>query len=178
MLPKMKVFIKFIYILLLSSYLHAFSYTLEIPQNELQVKIDKKFPLTKRKFLITTIINNPIVKLKNKENNLLISFDIKIMVSKEIGFNANAIIKGKLNYKQKEKSLYFKELEVVKLDFQNIPKKLHKGLKKSIVFLATKYLKKFPVYKIKNKDLKLKLVGALLKDIKIKNNILYVKLGY
>ncbi len=175
----MSLLIRLIFIITISfSSSYGFAYTIELSQNQLQEKIDKKFPFIKKKFLIKTIVNNPIVKLQNELNHIRISFDVKIIATKTIGFNTSAIVKGILKYKQKEKNFYFNKLEVIELNVKNIPKKFHKGLKKTVEFIATSYLSNFPVYKIKNKGLKLKLVGALLKDIKIQNHILYIKLGY
>jgi Protein of unknown function (DUF1439) len=175
----MKILIKYIFVLtVLFTSLQGFSYTVELSQVELQEKMEKKFPFKKKKFLLTTLVSNPIVKLQNELNHILISFDIKIMATKTISFNTSAVVQGMLEYKQEEKSFYFKELEVTELNLKNIPKKFHKGLKKTIIFVATSYLNKFPVFKIKDKGLKLKLVGALLQDIKIQNHILYIKLGY
>lgn len=93
----LKKLIKLLFILILSSsYLYGFSYTIEISQEELQEKIDKKLPLKKQKLFFATIVSDPIVTLKDELNKIQIAFNLKLVITKEIEFKTSTVLLGTL----------------------------------------------------------------------------------
>ncbi len=171
--------IKILFILsIFSTYLYSFSYTIEISQKELQEKIDKKFPIEKKRLFFTTIISDPNVILKDELNKIKMAFDLRLVVTKELQFKTSAVLFGTLLYKPEEKSIYFKDLILEELDLKEIPLEFHSVIKNSVQEAITRYINVKPIYKIEDKNTtSSKLLEVFVKDIKIENKTIYIKLS-
>jgi hypothetical protein len=126
----------------------------------------------------TTIISDPKVKLKDELNKIEMAFDLKLVVSKELQFDTSAVLLGTLLYKAEEKSIYFKDLQIIELDLKEIPAEFHSAIRKAAQEAITNYINVKPVYKIQDKDTtSSKLLEAFVKDIKIQDKTIYIKLA-
>ncbi len=155
----------------------AFSYTLELPEAELQSKAEAMMPLEKRKYFITTILTNPKVDLISSTNEIGLTTDVQVKAPGNISGNGIVYFTGTLRYENDTGSFYFDNLNVNTLDVENIPSESLLKIKKLVESLARKYLARKPVYKFKDDNLKHNLAKAALKSIVVENEILFVELG-
>jgi len=155
----------------------AFSYTLELPEAELQTKAEAMMPLEKKKFFITTILSNPKLDLISTTNEIGLTTNLQVKAPGNISENGIVSFTGTLRYENDTGSFYFDNLNVNSLDVENIPPENLPKIKKLLEFVAKKFLAKKHVYKFKDNNLKHKLAKSVLKSVRVENEILFLELG-
>ena len=163
---------------LFTSSLLGLSHTIEITEEMLQQKINQQFPYKKESFLFITVVSNPHLKLKNERNRVNITFDVGVESAQTLVLKGNVTVSGTLLYKKEEKSFYFQDVEIVKLDLNNIPKEFHTPIKQTLEKLTSQYLQSILIYKIDDSIPELQMASVLLKEIKIANSKMYLILEY
>ena len=158
----------FTFFLLLSQMTMAFSYTLEIPEAKLQKKVLAMMPMEKKILFFKVILTEPKIELIEEDNKVGIFSHIEVVGPGGLQGKGRAKINGSLIYKAKKSGFYFvdpviEQLEIDKVDDKHIPQ-----IKAIVQIAARKMLKKHPVYKLNDDNLKHKLAKAMLQSIEIK----------
>ena len=157
---------------------HAFSYTVEITEAELQEKVAKIMPLVKKKFFVTVTLSEPIVDLQTEDNNIAVFSNIGVTAPGGIKVSGELKINGTLEYEQSTHEFFLKNPELESLDIDKVPEKYLPKIKSLAQQIIKKVLAKKPVYKLKDDNIKHQLAESLLKSITIKDEILYAELGF
>jgi hypothetical protein len=155
----------------------AFSYTLELPEAELQVKADAMMPLEKKKFFVTTILTNPVIDLLASTNEIGLTTDVSVKAPGNIAGSGKVSFRGSLRYDNDSGSFFFENLNVDSLIVENVSPESLPKIKKMLEYVARKFLAVKPVYKFKDDNLKHKLAKSVLKSIRVDSGILFVELG-
>ncbi|NOX67382.1 MAG: DUF1439 domain-containing protein [Chlorobi bacterium] len=156
----------------------AFSYTVEITEPELQEKILKIMPLVKNKFFVTVTLSEPKVDLQSENNNIAIFCRVEVTAPGGIKGTGKVKVSGSLKYEQKKYEFFLKDPVLESLEIDKVPDKFIPKIKNMSQQIITKVLAKRPVYKLKDNNLKHKLAKSLLQSITVKDEILYVVLGF
>lgn len=173
----MKQLILTILVLLQTSAVYAFSYTLELTEGELQEKADSLMPLEKRKFFITTILTNPIIDLTNGSNEIALSTDVQVKAPGNIAGKGNVNFIGSIRYENKSGSFFFDNLKIVSLDIRQVSAETLPKIRKMLEFVAKKFLSVKPIFTFKDDSLKHKLAKATLKSVTVEHEKLLVELS-
>lgn len=155
----------------------ALSYTLEIPEQELQSKVSAMMPLEKKKYFITMVLSKPVVDLVEGDNRISVFTQIDVKAPGGIKGSGKTKISGSLSYDQETASFFFKDPQIVDLDIAKVPASLMPKIKKLAQTAASKVLASRPIYKLKDGILKHKLAKSLLESITVKNEVLFVELS-
>ena len=158
----------FTFSLLLSPVTMAFSYTLEIPEAELQKKVQKMMPLEKKVLFFKVILSEPEIELIEEDNKVGIFSHIQVVGPGSLQGKGRAKINGSLIYKAKKSGIYFIDPVIERLEIDEVDDKHIPQIKAIVQMAAKKMLKKLPVYKLKDDTLKEKLAKATLESIEIK----------
>jgi len=155
----------------------AFSYTLEISEEELQEKISKMMPMEKKKYFVTVILSNPDVDLADGKNEVGIFSHVKVIAPGGIQGAGKVNITGSLRYDADKGAFFFNHPEIVSLEIDDVPEKYIPNIKSIAQSVTAKVLAARPVYKLKDDNLKQKLAKSALKSIKVENSKLLVELS-
>jgi hypothetical protein len=172
-----KRFILSFVLVFIANVANAFSYVLELSENEVQEKVEQKMPFEKKKYFITVAISNPQVSLKNGNDKIGILSNIAVKLPGGLTGNGKALIEGGIKYTPKDGEFYFTDPKVKQLKIENLPEKFETKVVKVVDIATKKVLEKTPVYKFKDDNLKHKLAKATLKSVNIKNGKLALELG-
>lgn len=173
----MKNLVLAVALLFFSQLAEAFSYTLEITQEDLQLKISAMMPMEKKKFFITVVLSEPKVDLSVGNNEIGVFSHVEVIVPGGIKGTGTATITGSLSYDPDKSEFFYKDPNVVSLNVDGLPPKYLPNAKKIAQLAASKYLSARPIYKLKDENLKLKLVKAVLQSVKVENDLLLVELS-
>lgn len=174
---KVNILIQLVIILLLGTNLWGFSYDVKLSQQQLQDKLDKKFPFEKKKLFTNVKLSNPEVRLKNGSDKIYLNLKITLSASKKISFDAYSELNGKIFFDNETKKLYLKDFEIEELVMNNVPLKFHKTIQRTIETVAKIVLNNYSVYKLQPKNLKNLTIALLLKDIKVKDKTMIISFG-
>ena len=155
----------------------AFSYTLQISEDELQAKVSDMMPIEKKKFFITVILSNPHIDLAVGNNEIGLFSHIEILAPGGIKGEGKAKISGSLSYDSEKSEFYFKNPKIVNLQSENIPPNLLPKVKQIAQLAASQFLSVRPIYKLTDKNLKQRLAKAVLQSVKVEKNHLLVGLS-
>ena len=167
----------FFLILFLSQTTMAFTYTLEIPEAELQKKIVGMMPLEKKKFFFTITLSDPVVELIERDNKVGVFTHIKVVGPKGIQGMGRTKITGSLSYESEKAEFFFKNMVIENLEIDKIQDKYIPKIQGIVQLVARKMLAKRPVYRLKDNNVKHKLAKAVLESIKVKDKKLWVELS-
>ncbi|HED35710.1 MAG TPA: DUF1439 domain-containing protein [Gammaproteobacteria bacterium] len=155
----------------------AFSYTLEISEQDLQEKISKMMPMEKKKYFVTVILSSPEVSLADGNNEIGVFSHVKVIAPGGIQGTGKVSITGSLRYDSDKGEFFFNHPEIVSLEVDDVPEKYLPNIKNIAQSVVGKVLATRPVYKFKDDNLKHKLAKSVLESIKIENRKLFVKLS-
>jgi len=154
----------------------AFSYTLEITEQELQEKISAMMPMEKKKYFITTIISDPNVDLIKKNDKIGIFSNIEVIAPGGIRGTGRGKIVGTISYDSSKGAFFFHNPTITDLEIDKVPSKFIPKIKKIMQLAATKAMSRYPIYKLKGNNLKQKLAKAVLQSVAVKDGKLLVTL--
>lgn len=166
-----------LFILSVNSMAHAFSYTQEISEDELQQIIEKKMPIKKKKYFITVIISHPKLNLSTTENNLGIKAMIMVAAPGKLKVSGTINLSGSISYNENKGTFHLLDPIVKDIHVDNIPEKIQPQVKKVAQLAVSSALANLPVYKFKDDDLKHSLAKSVLESITVKEGKLLVKLS-
>lgn len=169
------------YFLLLMSLLSCDSaqstYTLEITEQELQEKIQHKMPIQKKKFFVTVTLSDPKVALLLGKDRIDVESNIDALLPGGVTAKGRGNIEGRVEYLPQSGEFYFVDPQVISLAVDNVAAKHQETIRKVADFAAKSALKRLPVYRFKDNNLKQKLAKAVLKSVHVENGRLLLELG-
>jgi len=167
----------FIVLLALSQYAQAFSYTLEITEQELQEKVAAMMPLERKNQFASVTISDPKVDLIKQSNEIGVFAKVSIIVLGGIKGSGSVKIQGTLSYDAAQGAFYLHEPKVVGLTIDNAPKQFSLNAQKITQRALTKAMLKYPIYQFKDRNTKEKMAKAALESVTVENGKLLVKLS-
>ena len=157
----------------------AFSYTVEIPEEELQKKVSAMMPIEKKKLFVTVVLSKPEVDLMEGEDKIGVFSHIEVRVPGAAGLKGSGRVNitGSLSYDAKKGAFFFHKPSIVRLEVDKIPGKYMKNVKKAVELIAKKVLATRPVYTLKDDNVKQKLAKSVLETVSVKDQQLEVVLS-
>lgn len=162
---------------LLSSIAMAFSYTLEITEQELQEKVSAMMPLEKKKFFVTVILSEPKVELLKETNEISIFSNLEALAPGGLKGSGRAKITGSLSYDANEGAFYLNNPKIESIEIDKMPEKYSPKIKQLTQTAVSKAMSVYSVYKLKDDNLKHKLAKATLESISVDGGKLLVVLS-
>jgi len=77
------ILISTILLSILNINLFAFSHTVELTEEQLQAKLEKKFPFQKKKLMTSVTLFNPVITLKGNDKKIYLNLDLDIELLKK-----------------------------------------------------------------------------------------------
>jgi hypothetical protein len=164
--------------LLLSSQLAmALSYTVQIPEKDLQKMVSAMMPIEKKNYLVTVIFSKPKVDLYEGSDKIGVAAKIKAIAVGGVQGTGSAKISGTLKYNASKGEFYFKNPKIEQLEINQVPNQFIPEIKNIAQQLVTQVLATQPIFKLNDNDVKQKLAKSVLQSVAVKNEILFVVLN-
>ena len=145
-----------------------------ISKAQIQEMIDKKFPYDKNMIIARLTLDSPVVYFKEKNIGLKLNYYGKFLEKEVKGF---IDFNGQLLYKQEKGAFYLSDFNIVDIAVDNSAFSNDDKFKTTVSTVATKYLDKFPVYKLDQNDFKKNLASLLIKNVRAQNEQLVITMG-
>lgn len=172
-----------LFILLTTFCLNAMAFSLtydaKFSDTFIQSQVEKAFPIEKNKFFLTWVLKNPKISLREGEEFIYIDANVDIKRKDKIVTTTFVKLKSKVDFREKSKDIFLKDLTVIKIDNQHLSPKIEGIAKKSVQWVANKTLTDKPVFnlhKIKHEKLK-KGTIKFVKKVYVKDQKLVLKVG-
>lgn len=162
-------------------YFSGKNYVLRFTESQLQEKLNAKFPLTKTYLLIFNIsLDNARVHLLDGAQRVAVGLDIvlDINVGKETRpLGGKLDISGSVNYLAETGQIFLTDPVIENLSLQGVPEAYIGKLNLILTKALTNYYAEHPIYTLKSTDVKQAVVKLVLKDVRVENHELVLKIG-
>jgi len=162
---------------ILSQPVFAFTYTQEITEAEIQQKVASMMPLKRTKSFLTVILSKPKIRLNDGSDQISFYSKVKLKALGGLTGNGSTKIKGSIEYNAAKGEFYLRNPKIVDLKMKDVPSSFMPKIKSLAQSFLSQSLKKRPIYRFKDNDLKQKLAKSVLKSVTIKNKKLQVVLS-
>lgn len=166
----------------------GFSKTLVFSQGDLQAKLVGAFPVEKEKYRLTIQLSDPEIKLV--EGSDRVGFEMSAAVTyPEVKVLGKTLVDGgtvdggrfgvmgNVIYDEEKKAFYLGEPDILRLDVPHLPKKYEGTVRKAVQEILEVVLKRMPIYRLKDKTMKQKATRLLLKEVRVVDGKLHLKVG-
>lgn len=155
----------------------AFTYTLEIPEYQLQEKLEAKLPIEQKKLFVTVRIPEAQINLIKETNQVGIFAHVETIVPGGLKGSGRAKVIGSLEYDPENGAFYFKDILIESIEIDRIPNTLSASVKELTQVAFKRVLNHYPVYRFKDENTRHKLAKNMLKEIKVEGDVLYLTLS-
>lgn len=168
-----------LYILVFFS-MHAsasFLYTIKIQENEIQAKVTSMMPIQRSKYFLTVILSDSKVNLIKESNQIALASPVVIMGPAGLKVAGFVKIQGILSYEANSGEFFLENPTIVDFQVSALPSKYQNQVKSIIQLAAAGALRKNPIYKLNDENLKHRLAKSILNSVTVKDQILLVELS-
>jgi hypothetical protein len=144
---------------------------IKLTADEIQEKLDKAFPVTQRYLLVFELtLADPVVQLTEGSDRIGFGLSAGTNVRVE-GKNVEgrAIMSTALEYDPERGALFLAEPRVESLKMPVLPEEYEDDVLVAANLAASKYLKHYQVYKLKEADFKQRMAKAFLKNVVVRD---------
>lgn len=165
-------------LLLLSSQLAlALSYTIEITEQEIQKRVTAMKPIQYTKPPVTIEIQDPEPRLLKDTNEIAVSSPLELAVGGLLKVYGYVNAKGTLRYEPTAGEFFLDQPMITEMEIKKLPEKYQPMAREAAQLAIEKTLAMRPIYKLKDNDLKQKLMKAVLQSVVVKNDRMVVTLS-
>lgn len=160
-------------------------YELTLSQEQLLEKLSAKFPFEKSYlFLVTLRFENPRLELEENSDRIRFGCDLTLNLPIDTGggghsgpLQGSTTVSGKLRYAAEDGTFYLDDPLVEQLVVTGIPEKWMKKVRSSAEKAVSEFLKRAPLYRLKEHDIKQSAARLVLQAVTVKEKHLVVTLG-
>jgi hypothetical protein len=151
--------------------------TLAFSREDLQQRIAAKFPFDQKLLFITVTYSNPEVILTDGSDRIGIGLDAAAKLSGDQLVKGHVAGDWKIRYEPAEGAFYFDDPNLTQFDFGGLSPAAQDQIARVAKPLMEAYLRRVPVYRLKQGDFRQELARAVLKSVAVKRGKLYVAVG-
>lgn len=152
--------------------------TLTFTEAEIQSRLGEKFPKSERLLdIIPVQIGVPQVHFLGESNRVELTMEANVAVPLMQTYQTRGVFTTSIRYEQDDHTLRLSDITVEELDATNLPEKFKAPLNLTLTAAARKYLNDHPVHTLEPKDYKGEMVKMFLRELKVKEGRLEVRLG-
>lgn len=171
-----KLFFTLFISLMISPASHALTYQLKMSEQEIQERVEALMPLTRKNALMTVVVTNPKIALIKATNELSIFANIDLTSLGRFKGSGQGNIIGTLGYDKEQAVFFLANPRIKNLQVNNLPAMYSSKIQEVSQLLLKQALIKYPVYKLKDNDIKQKLAKSLLESVHVENEQLVATL--
>ena len=161
--------------------------TLTFTRDEIQAKVEEKFPIERTATIVNLELTNPDIVLENGSNRIGLKADATAKLPGSglaglIGMGGNShtgsvYIEGDVDYGPEEGTFYFTNGKIKELKIEGLPEQLSGPISKLADAAASNNLNKVPLFTLNEKDMKERAAKFFLKKARVRDGKLEVIVG-
>lgn len=162
----------------LGIYLSQRTYTIVIPQEQLQASLEDRFPITKTYFFLFTFqYANPRVILEEDFNRIQAGLDAEVSIQgSNKPFKGTVLVSGVPFYVRSQGKFIISDARVEKFSVEGVPQAYSGNINQMATVLLREYLDQQPLYQLNQTDLRQSFLKLTLKSIEVKDGNLVAKM--
>jgi len=153
--------------------------TIVITQTDIEQTLNQHFPMKNTGRFTRVNVKEPLVQLQNGSEriNFGLTIDIEVVKPKQAHYSGNILMSANLAYDSDKGSFYLVDAEIEQFDIDGVSAAKAALITKATTKLLYFSLDRWPVYTLKQSDVKQNLAKILLKSVEVKEGNIEVKLG-
>ncbi|MDH5737637.1 MAG: DUF1439 domain-containing protein [Gammaproteobacteria bacterium] len=155
----------------------SMGYTVKISESQLQEKVSAMIPMERKKYFVTVVIDNALVKLSEDDDSISLENSLSVIAPGNVSGTGKIMIKGAVRYEKEEGAFYLDRLEVISLESPDIPTALLPKVKNIVQIAAAEWMEKHPIYRLQDGNLKHSIAKSFLKSVSVENGELVIEMG-
>lgn len=145
---------------------------------ELQKKIEKQFPITRKGALAKVELHHPAVFLDKNTQRIGLRVDMKIAPPLGKKFSGQMEFDADVEYRPEQGEFFLVDSRVRHFQLDDVPK-IYQDMVSSLANETLKrYLEELPIYKLDENDFKESLAKLVLKSVVVKEGKLVLDVGF
>jgi hypothetical protein len=150
--------------------------TLKVSHAEMQSRLDKKFPVTKRKSVLKVVFSNPRLELISQANQLQTTLTVNASALGVSLGESDVTIRGGVRYDKESKAFHMTDPRVEKLDVSHVPARYQDKLRRAVDLAVQDILPIVPVYRLNKDNFRHSAARTFLQEAWVDDNTLYLKM--
>ena len=145
--------------------------------DELQKRVEKEFPLKRKKSLLKVEFSDPAVLLEEGSSRIGIRLSIRCSLAGLTSFSGVMEADGQIEYRPETGRFAIANGRLTNVDLNDVPKKYEETIEAVAAAVATTHLSTFTVYELKQDDFKQSLARLILKSVSVEDGAVVVVVG-
>jgi hypothetical protein len=173
--------------LTLSSCGGGFTKTLTFTRDEIQSKVEEKFPIKRTATVVTLVLNDPNIVLEDGSDQIGLKANVNgklpgsglggLLGIGDDDHKGSIYVEGGIEYEPVEGTFYFTKGKIRELSIEGFPEQIQDPISKLADLAVKDNLSKVPLFTLDTKDMKEKAAKFFLKKARVKNGKLEVIVG-
>ena len=144
---------------------------------DLQSKVEKGFPVEKKKRLVKVGLSNPVIVLAPGSQRIGMRLDVAAALPGTGTVNGVVEADGLLVYRSEAGQIAITDTQLRRLQIADVPAAYRKTVKAIVASLAEKYLSDVTVYTLNQDEFKESLAKLLLRSVAVEDGRVIVEIG-
>jgi hypothetical protein len=151
--------------------------TIARTQAELQQAVAQHFPITVSKSLVSVVLTDPLVVLRDGDDRLGLDLNVAVKLPVAPAYSGRVAVLGRPFYDPAERAFYLRDASVERLDLPGVAGDRRAALSAAISAIGAPALAKVALYRLEGRNLKEVTAEHLLKDVRVEGGRLVLTLG-
>jgi hypothetical protein len=151
--------------------------TVTVSREELQQRVDERFPIEYDRLLARVTLTNPEVILEPGRDHIGLDMDVAVQVPVSGRMSGGLRVQAGLSYRREEKAFYLRDLSIERLQVEGMDGEWPAKVVRPIELAASKALTVFPVYTLKRRNIRELTAEHVLRSVAVRDGGLHVELG-
>ena len=145
---------------------------------DLQTKVEKGFPVEKKKRLVKVGLSNPAIVLDAGSERIGMRLDVAASLPGMGTVNGVVEADGHLVYRSDAGEIAITDTQLRRLEIADVPAAYRKTVKAIVATLTAKYLSDVTVYTLNPEEFKESLAKLLLRSVAVEDGRVIVEVGF
>ena len=145
--------------------------TIELTRDELQARLEEKFPIEERVFVIKLVLENPAALLDETSDRIGVECDVAVRLGL-IQYPGKLGVVGRLEYDRVESTVFLVDPEVITLRVPDLPEEHETRVREAVSRALRTRIARIPVHRFDGVDER-----ALVQNVDVKNGRVFVEIG-
>lgn len=156
----------------------AYSYTIELTQQQLQQQIDTLMPVEKEAYFVKVILSDPRIDLAEDSDKIGMFTNIELVAPGGVKGTGRARIAGTISYRKENGSFYLNNPTLTQLEIDQIPPQYHAKVRELGQFALDNAVSQRPIFTLDDDDMREKMAKSALQSVTVNNGKLVIVLNF
>ena len=153
------------------------TFVIELTQSDIQAHLDKGFPLEKGVLIFSVKLSNPKVDLTGGSDRIGFRVDVGSTLHIDgITPKGTGTILTRIRYSSDSGEFFMSDPDL-ELELEGVKEEKVRTVNEAANILVKEFAEKYPIYRLKETDVRQSLARTFLKDVKVEDGVLKIYLG-